>query len=106
MPPFHKYLERQIWLSRIWAFFAMDKKVDGLLKKGWDSSLANLKPAMAATVVARNMECWLDQLKNHVVAGTSRKVLLESFPTLLKAVKYMADATAESIRMSARSSVS
>lgn len=83
---------------------AMDKRADGLLKKAWDSSLANLKPAMAATVVARNLECWLEQLKNHVVAGTSRKDLLESFPTLLKAVKYMADASAESIRMSARSS--
>ena len=80
---------------------AMDKRADGLLKKAWDSVLSNLKPAMAATVVARNMECWLEQLKKHVIAGTSRKDLLESFPTLLKVVKYMADASVESIRMTA-----
>lgn len=59
---------------------------------------------MATTVVARNVECWLEQLKGHVAAGTSRKDLLKSFPALLRAVIYMADASAESTRMSARSS--
>lgn len=83
---------------------AMDKRADALFGKAWDSSFPNLKLAMATTVLARNMECWLEQLKGHVVAGTSRKVWLASFPTLLKAVKYMADASAESIRRSARSS--
>ena len=82
---------------------AMDKRADSLLKKAWDSSTSSLKPAMASTVVARNLECWLEQLKGHVEAGTARKDLLDSFPLLLKAVKYMADASAESIKMSARS---
>ena len=82
----------------------MDKRADALLKKAWDSTLANLKPAMASTVVARNLEHWLDKLKSHIEAGTSRKELLESLPVLVNAVGYMADASAESIRMSARSS--
>lgn len=81
----------------------MDKKADSLLRKAWDSSLANLKPAMASTVVARNLEHWLEQLKIHIEAGTPRKDLLDTLPVLSKAVGYIADASAESIRMSARS---
>lgn len=54
---------------------------------------------MASTIVAINFECWVEQVKGHVVAITSSKDLLEFFPTLLKAVKYMADTSAESIRM-------
>ena len=82
---------------------AMDKRADSLLKKAWDSTSTSLKPAMAATVVARNLECWVEKLKNHVEAGTPRKDLLESFPLILKAIKYLADASAESIKMAARS---
>ena len=66
--------------------------------------MINLKPAMASTVVARNLEYWLDQLKGHIEAGTSRRELLESFPVLMKAVGYIADASAESVKLSARSS--
>ncbi|PIN88341.1 hypothetical protein AB205_0081150 [Aquarana catesbeiana] len=82
----------------------MDKRADSLLKKAWDSTLANLKPAMASTVVARNLEHWLEQLKAHIEAGTPRKDLLETLPVLMRAVGYIADASAESVRMSARSS--
>ena len=82
----------------------MDKRMDSLLKKSWESSQANLKPAMAATVVARNMEHWLTQLKAHIEAGTPKETVLASFTTLLSGIAYLADASAESIRMSARSS--
>lgn len=82
----------------------MDKRADSLLKKAWDSTLANLKPAMASTVVAKNLEHCLEQLKAHIEAGTPRKDLLETLPVLMKAVGYIADASAESVRMSARSS--
>lgn len=82
----------------------MDKRADSLLKKAWDSTFARLKPAMASTVVARNLECWIETLKRHIEACTSRKELLESFPLMLKAVKYMADASAESVKMSVSSS--
>lgn len=42
---------------------AMDKRADSLLRKAWDSSLSNWKLAMASTVVARNREYWVDELK-------------------------------------------
>lgn len=83
---------------------AMDKRADSPLKKEWASTSASLKPAMASTVVARNLECWVEKLKSHVEAGTSWKDLLESFTLILKALKYMVDASAESVNMSARSS--
>lgn len=81
----------------------MDKRIDSLLKKSWDSSIGNLKPAMASTVVARNMEYWLTQIKAHIEAGTPKETILSSFPMLLKGIAYLADASAESVRMSARS---
>lgn len=49
------------------------------------------------------MEHWLEQLKVHIETGTSHKDLLESLPVLQKTVGYMADASAESVRMTARS---
>lgn len=52
------------------AFEDMDKRVDSFLKKVWDSTLSILKPMMASTVVARNLKCCLDQLKEHIGAGT------------------------------------
>ena len=82
----------------------MDKRMDSLLKKSWDASQGNLKPAMAATVVARNLEHWLTQVKAHIESDTPKETLLASFPTLINGVKYLADASAESIRMSARAS--
>lgn len=36
----------------------MDKRVNYLFKKAWDSTIVNLKPAMASLVVARNLEHW------------------------------------------------
>lgn len=58
---------------------------------------------MASTVVARNLEHWLEQLKTHNEAGTSHKDLLDTLPVLQKAIEYMAEASAESIKMLARS---
>lgn len=82
---------------------AMDKRADSLLRKAWDLTLANLKPAMASTVVAGNLEHWLEQLKAHIEAGTPRKDLFDTLLVLLKAVGYIADASTESIKMSSRS---
>ena len=83
---------------------SMDKRMDSLLKKSWDSTLGSLKPAMAATVVARNMEFWLNQLQTHIEEGTAQEHILSSFPTLLRGIAYIADASAELVRMAARSS--
>ncbi|XP_073471260.1 extracellular calcium-sensing receptor-like [Aquarana catesbeiana] len=81
----------------------MSKSLDSRLRKSWNSSLVNLKPAMAATVVARNMEYWLTQIRAHIEAGTPKEMILTSFPMLLKGVAHIADALAESVRMSSRS---
>lgn len=40
----------------------MDKRIEVLLKRSWEVVMAKLKPAIATTVVACNLEVWLDQL--------------------------------------------
>ena len=81
----------------------MDKRMDSLLKKCWDSTIGNLKPELAVTVMARNLEHWLSKIQEHIEAGTDKETILASFPTILQGVAYIADASAESVRMSARS---
>ena len=81
----------------------MDKRMDLLLKRSWQSIMNGLKPAMATTCVARNLEFWTNQLKNHISADSSKEEILESFSTLTAAVAYIADASVEAIKMSARS---
>lgn len=68
---------------------AMD--IRGFPPQTWDSTSSSLKPAMASTVVARNLECWSKKLKGHVEAGTLRKNVLKFFPLILIAIKYMTD---------------
>lgn len=58
---------------------------------------------MAVTVVARNVEFWLTQIQAHIEEGTPKEQI-SSFPTLLKGIAYIADASAESVRMAVRSS--
>ena len=83
---------------------SMDKKMDSLLKRSWDSTLGSLKPAMAVTVVARNMEFWLNHLQTHIEEETVKEQILSSFPTIMRGIAYIADASAELVRMAARSS--
>ena len=66
--------------------------------------MGNLKPALASTCVARNLEEWLTQIQTHLLAGTSREEILKSFPLLFSAVGFLADSSAESARMTARTS--
>lgn len=49
------------------------------------------------------MEYWLTHTKVHIASGTSKEKILY-FPMLLTGVAYIADASVESVRMSARSS--
>lgn len=57
---------------------------------------------MAVTVVAHNLEHWLSQIQAHIEAGTAKETILSSFPTILRGVAYIADASAESVCMSVR----
>lgn len=70
----------------------MDRKMDGLLKKGWEASAASINTNIAA------MCLWLDQLENNLRMKTSREEILESLPLLKMAASFMADASAESMR--------
>ncbi|XP_040195610.1 cactin-like [Rana temporaria] len=81
----------------------MDKRMDQQLKRAWQSIMGNLKPAMATTCVSRNMEYCLTQIKAHIMADSPKQEILDSFSTLSAAVAYVSDASAESIRMTARS---
>lgn len=53
--------------------------------------MANLKLAMVTAVLARNLE-----------GGTLQKEILDSLTILQKAAGYMADASAESVKLSAK----
>lgn len=82
----------------------MDERGDILLRRNWDSSIVNLKPALASTCVARNLELWLMQIQTHLFAGTSREQILKSFPLLFWTVGFLADSSAEAVTMAARTS--
>lgn len=59
---------------------------------------------MAVTVVARNMEYWLTQIKVHIETATLKETILSYIPMLLRGVAYIADASVELVRVSTRSS--
>ncbi|XP_040264841.1 lamina-associated polypeptide 2, isoforms alpha/zeta-like [Bufo bufo] len=82
----------------------MDRKTEGLLKKAWECSSALINVNITATSVARSMGLWRNQLENHLRLKTPREDILESIPLLRMATAYLADASAESIRISARNS--
>ncbi|XP_044157477.1 uncharacterized protein LOC122943646 [Bufo gargarizans] len=71
----------------------MDRKMDGLLKKAWESSAATINANISATSVARAMCLWLEQLEEHLKIKTSREEILESLPLLKFAASFMADAS-------------
>ncbi|XP_072001164.1 uncharacterized protein [Engystomops pustulosus] len=81
---------------------AMDRKSDCLLKKAWEASMAILKTNITTTSVSRTLFFWLGQLEDHLREGTSREEMLDSIPLLRSAAAFLADASAETIRFSAR----
>ncbi|XP_071967883.1 uncharacterized protein [Engystomops pustulosus] len=80
----------------------MDRKADSLLKKTWESSMWNLKSNIATTSVSRTLFYWLSELENHIKDGTPREILLETIPVLKSAAAFVADASAEGVRFSAK----
>lgn len=65
--------------------------------------MANLKPSLATTCIARNLEFPLTQLKSHLESGSPREVLVDSSPLLFQVVAFISDTLAESFQMLARS---
>ncbi|XP_069820995.1 lamina-associated polypeptide 2-like [Dendropsophus ebraccatus] len=84
----------------------MDKKADGYLKKAWESSTATFKPNVAGTCVARSMLVWLTQLEDAIKAKESEETILSSLAQLKKSTSFLADASADALRFSARSAAS
>ncbi|XP_071997340.1 uncharacterized protein [Engystomops pustulosus] len=80
----------------------LDRKADSLLKKSWECSMLNLKSNIATTSVARTLFHWVMELEKHVRDGTPRELLLNTFPTLKAATAFIADASAEGVRISAK----
>lgn len=80
---------------------AMDRKAEAYLRKAWDAGAANFEPAIASTCIARTLDLWLRQLKILLESDTPKEEL-DSLTVLNKTVAYIADASAEAIRFSAR----
>ncbi|CAJ0931756.1 unnamed protein product [Ranitomeya imitator] len=49
----------------------MDRKIESLLKKSWESSSSVLKANIASTCVARTLSCWLEKLELHISQGAT-----------------------------------
>lgn len=80
----------------------LDKKQDLFLKKAWEASAGGFKPNIAATCVARSLLVWLEQLEEHIRNKTPRDTLLASLPTLKNAASFLADASTDALRLSAK----
>ncbi|XP_044131338.1 lamina-associated polypeptide 2, isoforms alpha/zeta-like [Bufo gargarizans] len=80
----------------------MDRKADGLLKKSWEAAMFGVKTNSSATSIARAMYIWLGELDEHLKNRTPREEIRESLPLLRSATAFLADASAESIRFSAK----
>ncbi|XP_071973234.1 lamina-associated polypeptide 2, isoforms alpha/zeta-like [Engystomops pustulosus] len=80
----------------------LDRKSDALLKRAWETSSLNIKTNIASTSVARTLYFWLSELESHLVNKTSRDSIIESLPLLKSATAFLADASAEALRFSAK----
>ncbi|XP_072003574.1 uncharacterized protein [Engystomops pustulosus] len=81
----------------------MDKKADGFLRRSWEAAAGAFKPNVAATCVSRSLLVWLSQLEEKIKAGASRSHLISEVTTAQKASAFLADASVDALRLSARS---
>ncbi|XP_069804450.1 uncharacterized protein [Dendropsophus ebraccatus] len=81
----------------------MDKRAEVYLRKNWEATTATFKPLVATTSVARATEIWVAQLKEQIRSGATTEELLSKFPIIEGSVSFMAEASADALRLSARS---
>ncbi|XP_044137195.1 uncharacterized protein LOC122928435 isoform X2 [Bufo gargarizans] len=81
----------------------LDKKIDSCLRNTWGASTASFRPNIAATVTARSLALWLERLEGQLRDKCPRDQILNSLPTLQKAVDFLSDASVEAVRLAARS---
>ncbi|XP_077117010.1 lamina-associated polypeptide 2, isoforms alpha/zeta-like [Ranitomeya variabilis] len=80
----------------------LDKKADTFLKGAWESAGGSLRPAVAATCTSRSLMVWIDQLESQIKDGLPRKQLLDSFPAMRAAAAFLADSSADSVRLTSK----
>ncbi|XP_073399842.1 uncharacterized protein [Dendrobates tinctorius] len=81
----------------------LDRKVDNCLKSAWETSAGALRPAIAATCVARSLKIWTDNLEDQLEQGVPRDMILESLPAIRAAAGFLAEASADSARLASKS---
>ncbi|XP_073400068.1 lamina-associated polypeptide 2, isoforms alpha/zeta-like [Dendrobates tinctorius] len=81
----------------------LDRKAESSLKRSWESTTGIFKPAVASTCTTRSMLVWLDQLDQQIEQKVSREKLRAAIPLIRGAAAFMADASADTLRLAARS---
>lgn len=83
----------------------LDKRIDTSLRRSWEASTSTFKPNVASACVARSLLVWLSQLEDSIQDKTPRETILASLPMLKKATAFLADASTDAIKLSAKSAV-
>ncbi|XP_077137262.1 uncharacterized protein LOC143799229 [Ranitomeya variabilis] len=81
----------------------LDRRADVFLKGAWETSAGALRPSIAATCTARSMMVWMDSLEDQLKNKTPRDEMLSSLSMIQGAAVYLADASADSVKLAARS---
>ncbi|XP_077148207.1 lamina-associated polypeptide 2-like [Ranitomeya variabilis] len=81
----------------------LDRKAESSLKRSWEAATGIFKPAVASTCAARSMIIWIDQLDQQIEKKSSREKLRAAIPLIRGAAAFLADASADSLRLAARS---
>ncbi|XP_069804179.1 lamina-associated polypeptide 2, isoforms alpha/zeta-like [Dendropsophus ebraccatus] len=81
----------------------MDKRAEVYLRKNWEASTATFKPLIATTSVARSLQIWMSELKDKVYEGNPEQDFATAFSTIENAVSFISEASADALKLSARS---
>ncbi|XP_077116926.1 uncharacterized protein LOC143773335 [Ranitomeya variabilis] len=81
----------------------LDRKAEALLKRSWEANTGAFRPAISSTCTARSLLVWTEQLEEQIRSGASRNTILSKIPLMKDAVAFLADASVDSLRLTARS---
>ncbi|XP_040195312.1 lamina-associated polypeptide 2, isoforms alpha/zeta-like [Rana temporaria] len=81
---------------------SLDRRADTSLRRAWEANTAALGPALASSCIARNADTWLTRLLEHVPQTSKFKEIRDSLTVIGSAVAYLADASIETVRSSAK----
>ncbi|CAJ0929554.1 unnamed protein product [Ranitomeya imitator] len=80
----------------------LDRKTEALLKGSWETNTGAFKPAISSTCTARSLLVWVDQLEQQIKGKVARDKILQAVPLIKSAAAFLADASADSLRLAAR----